>query len=732
MHHSVRLAAALCLALALPAAAAAAGPDYRTWYLAEGSTAFFEQEILIGNPNATDAEVTITYMLPAGQTPPAPQVLAVKAFSRATVRVNNVLVSPEVSARITSTLPIVVERSMYWGGPGVRRGGHNSTGVVEPRVEWYLAEGVNTGVMKQYILLANPNASAVHVQVRFLGFGDGLTETAEYHVPANGRVTVQEGDMPLAFRNRAFSARVRAMDGVSPIIVERAIYWGNIFGGGVTPGGTNSTGLPGLSDTWQFAEGYTGKDPAGGDFQTFILLGNPNAFDVVVDTTFYTGDGNAHMVTRTVKAQSRENVWVNWDDDVPAHLRTGQSFSVLVQARNGAQIAAERAMYWGPFGNGMWREGHAVGGVTTAANRWAFAEGVQDRVGGLPYDTFFLLNNATNQDAVVKATFVREDGTGFTVERTVNARTRGTIWAAEFAALSNQRFAAFIESSQPIVAERATYWGGNWHGGHASAGVPWFDTFNFAGLPTPPAATASSVSPNWGSTNGGTDVTIKGTNFARGAAVVFGGVEAGPVLVADAETIIATTRGRAAGTVAVEIHSGGTHITLPGAFTYEAPPPPPPPPTSGTIASGAPARVYCDSFASNGVCTRVVQFPGPNASGVIYQLAAERGDLLNASCREHGGNNEFMFEAVRRLRAATGSNRWGLNWKRGNVGDLSQDIVTYFYGPEGTEMQNDIRVYIFDIISNHCGSRPGPNWEDVTDKTRTGNTIGRWTTAGRF
>ena len=36
---------------------------------------------------------------------------------------------------------------------------------------------------------------------------------------------------------------------------------------------------------------------------------------------------------------------------------------------------------------------------------------------------------------------------------------------------------------------------------------------------------------------------------------------------------------------------------------------------------------------------------------IVSQLARERPDLLRDSCREHGGNNRFMFEAVRRLRA---------------------------------------------------------------------------------
>ena len=58
MLHSVRLVAALCLALALPGLAAA--QDYKKWYLAEGSTGFFEQEILIGNPNGAEATVQVS------------------------------------------------------------------------------------------------------------------------------------------------------------------------------------------------------------------------------------------------------------------------------------------------------------------------------------------------------------------------------------------------------------------------------------------------------------------------------------------------------------------------------------------------------------------------------------------------------------------------------------------------------------------------------------------------
>ncbi len=117
------------------------------------------------------------------------------------------------------------------------------------------------------------------------------------------------------------------------------------------------------------------------------------------------------------------------------------------------------------------------------------------------------------------------------------------------------------------------------------------------------------------------------------------------------------------------------------------------------------------------------RLPFRNDGGVIDRLAAERPDLLNQSCKEHGGNNRFMFEAVRRLRAI--DNRYGLNWKRGLRGDLSQDIVNYNYGSESDE--DTQQVYIIDIIGGHCGNRPTPAWINQTDATRNAGTIGIWT-----
>ena len=105
------------------------------------------------------------------------------------------------------------------------------------------------------------------------------------------------------------------------------------------------------------------------------------------------------------------------------------------------------------------------------------------------------------------------------------------------------------------------------------------------------------------------------------------------------------------------------------------------------------------------------------------------GDIAN-SCRAFGGNEKFVEDVIAELRLRTGTNRWARNIKRGNQG-LSEDIVTYYYGPEGSDMRNSTQVFIIDIIANHCNPADrfggGPFWLDQTQATADGGTIGRWT-----
>jgi PKD repeat protein len=87
--------------------------------------------------------------------------------------------------------------------------------------------------------------------------------------------------------------------------------------------------------------------------------------------------------------------------------------------------------------------------------------------------------------------------------------------------------------------------------------------------PPAPAPTVISIAPNFGSTSGGTSVTLAGTNFQPGATVRFGGVPATSVNVLNSLALTATTPAHAAGTVQISVtNPDNQSATLNNAFTF--------------------------------------------------------------------------------------------------------------------------------------------------------------------
>ena len=90
----------------------------------------------------------------------------------------------------------------------------------------------------------------------------------------------------------------------------------------------------------------------------------------------------------------------------------------------------------------------------------------------------------------------------------------------------------------------------------------------------PPAPSVSGITPNSGTTAGGTSVTINGSNFVSGATVSIGLTAATNVSVVNSTTITATTPGHAAGMVNVQVTNPDAQSgTLVNGFTYTSPPP---------------------------------------------------------------------------------------------------------------------------------------------------------------
>jgi hypothetical protein len=223
---------------------AAAVPAPRTsWYVAEGATgSFFTTFLLLANPNAAATTATIRYLLPGGQVVTRTQNLP--AESRTTIGVNGVVPNTEVSMEVTATLPIIVERAMYWPGAAWAEA-HASAGIAATGTQWALAEGEVGGSrgFNTFVLIANPTGAAASVRLRFLGQNGATFVSPTFNVPANSRVTRSAAEFmgagQLASGDR-FGILVESLNNTQ-IAVEHAIYWNG--GGEFWGGGSNETGV---------------------------------------------------------------------------------------------------------------------------------------------------------------------------------------------------------------------------------------------------------------------------------------------------------------------------------------------------------------------------------------------------------------------------------------------------------------------------------------------------------
>ena len=143
---------------------------------------------------------------------------------------------------------------------------------------------------------------------------------------------------------------------------------------------------------------------------------------------------------------------------------------------------------------------------------------------------------------------------------------------------------------------------------------PWVMQMVTFSAATGPAPTVTGVSPNSGTTAGGTAVTITGTNFATGATVTFGGTAATSVAVTNSTTITATTPAGSAGAATVTVTVSGQSGSLAGAFTYIAPPTVTSvSPSTGAVAGGTAVTITGTNFAAGATVT----FGGTAATNVV-------------------------------------------------------------------------------------------------------------------
>ncbi len=400
-----------------------------TWYLAEGCTdGGMETWVLVQNALASEVTVDLILQTSSGEQRPAGlQGQVIPAASRRSFNLGAFVTDYDVSTKVSATGgEVVCERSMYGNG---NSWGHDSVGTNTPTTTWYLAEGCTDGHMETWVLVQNPGAEDVTVDLTLqTGAGERKPEGLQgVTVPANTRRSFNLNDYVTDYQ---VSTTVTSS---GPVVCERSMY-----GPGKT-WGTNSIGVTSPSATWYLAEGCTY-----GHMDTWVLVQNPGTAEVTVDLTLMTSSGE-------LKPEGLQGVVIQPGTRRTFRLNdfvTDYDVSTRVSA-SGGEVVCERSMY----GNGnSW--GHDSIGVTATAATWCLAEGCTDG----QVETWVLVQNPDTAEVTVDLTLMTSSGElkpeglqGVVIQ----PGTRRTFRLNDY--VTDYDVSTRVDASGGVVCERAMY-----------------------------------------------------------------------------------------------------------------------------------------------------------------------------------------------------------------------------------------------------------------------------------
>lgn len=235
------------------------------WFFAEGYTGSTTQEFLtISNPGTTGATASVILK---SQTGGVNRTFTVTVSAQSQViwdvNQNNTFGgTPEVSAEVRSTTPVVVQREMFFtyhhsvsGMPTVvASGGTDVLGLIGPvsKSSYSFAEGYTHPGYNEWLTLQNPNSTAETVVVTMTN-GDGHIAIVQVNVPANGRQTeditadaVKYFHPGSSLSANAISMTVQTLNNGGTFVAERPEYYNTAnISGFVVQGGTDIIGFGG-------------------------------------------------------------------------------------------------------------------------------------------------------------------------------------------------------------------------------------------------------------------------------------------------------------------------------------------------------------------------------------------------------------------------------------------------------------------------------------------------------
>jgi hypothetical protein len=423
-------------------------------YFAEGYTgASFQEYLCLGNPQARETRVAITYLFADGTS--LTRVVNVPAESRLTIFVNaDVGADREVSLRLESDQPVIAERPLYFKYKGVWPGGHDAMGISAPSTTWYFAEGYTGAGFEEWVCVLNPGNTQAELVFSFQTQEEGELVEAGFKVPAFSRASFEVNDILGADYQNSLK-----LESSVPVIAERPMYF-DYHGttGHHWQGGHCVPGVTRLSQVYFFAEGTT---RAG--FEEWLTLQNPNQGIITISATYQLGRDQGGPVSKSYVVRPGERYTVY----IPGEVGLEKDVSIVLASTG--FFLAERPMYFHYSGYGAaWSGGDCVIGAASAGTEWLFAEGYT----GEGFHTWLCLQNPGVEEATILIDYYsQEEGQLPTRTLELAPGTRQTIFVNEHAGAGYQ-LSMRVLSSSPIVVERPMYfdYNGGIQGGHVVVG----------------------------------------------------------------------------------------------------------------------------------------------------------------------------------------------------------------------------------------------------------------------
>ncbi|MCG2795302.1 MAG: S8 family serine peptidase, partial [Actinomycetia bacterium] len=300
---------------------------------------------------------------------------------------------------------------------------------------WYLAEGSSDWGFDTYISIENPNDEALSATVTYMTEA-GAVPGGDINLPARSQTTVNPRD---TVRDEDFSTRVECKEGKT-IAVDRTMSWTGE--GAPSPDGHCSIGVTSPATTWYLPEGSSAWG-----FECWLLTQNPNDQEATAQVTYMIEGADPQTFEKKVPANARETY--NMANDI------GEA-DASIEVVSDIPVIPERAMY-----RNNRREGHDSIGTTAPALSYYLAEGTT----AWGFTTYVLVQNPQDTPTDVTLTYMTNSGPVPRAPFTMPGNSRKTIRVND--ALPASDFSTQVSGSQPIIAERAMYWGEGTEAGEA-------------------------------------------------------------------------------------------------------------------------------------------------------------------------------------------------------------------------------------------------------------------------